>query len=588
MLVWKARSERRTTTRSKTRCPWTSFSGQSSSVLDTDASTTNGSLLSSCWASFRSGLHVPEEYQNEYIGALTGRHYIVAPYFTPDGKVETYKLRMSDGSAQSTRIRAWSCKKDTYLTTLYGNWRAQDNDTVIVCEGETDTWATAWEFREDPIDVVGLPTGAKYPRHDWLLQFEGRMVVLLFDGRDSESNEVSPRTAQSWRVSLESKGASAVVVPMDANTDACDLLVAGTLRDVVETAIASYEPPEKTDDPEPQPEKEAKRRFTVVSAEDLIHAPPPSYQVDGHFVENSIAVLYGPAGSYKSFLALDIACSVAMGVPWLDHKVQQCPVVYVAAEGRGGLGKRLTAWKIEAEQLKLNNLYIVPETVNLTDMRDVSDTRELIASTQDVNAGLVVLDTLARCFHGDENSSDDMGRAIESVDAIRRATGATVIVVHHSGKDATRQERGSSALRGAANTMVRIKTIPDGNGKGLDLSCDKQKDDEPFRTKSLYVVEFGNSIVLRPSPWSGSNDVSPVANDAGKMAILRSIWELGGRDDCTNSTLHTATNLASSTFHRKLRALVDNGFVVKEGDGKGATYALTDSGIEVLTPITPI
>jgi hypothetical protein len=70
---------------------------------------------------------------------------------------------------------------------------------------------------------------------------------------------------------------------------------------------------------------------------------------------------------------------------------------------------------------------------------------------------MVVIDTLARSFGaGDENTVKDMTKCIRNLDAIREATQATILVIHHSGKDASKGARGSSALLGAADTEIEI------------------------------------------------------------------------------------------------------------------------------------
>ena len=70
----------------------------------------------------------------------------------------------------------------------------------------------------------------------------------------------------------------------------------------------------------------------------------------------------------------------------------------------------------------------------------------------------MVFDTLAHCFGGnDENSAEDMGAFIQDCDAIKQRTGATVIVVHHSGKNEEAGARGSSALRGALDVELMVK-----------------------------------------------------------------------------------------------------------------------------------
>ncbi|MBX9265093.1 helicase RepA family protein, partial [Klebsiella pneumoniae] len=90
---------------------------------------------------------------------------------------------------------------------------------------------------------------------------------------------------------------------------------------------------------------------------------------------------------------------------------------------------------------------------------------------------LIVIDTLARCFGGnDENDAKDMGAFIEGCDTIKRETGATVLVVHHSGKDDTKGARGSSAFRAALDAEFNVRR--EGDGGAIILTCTKVKDAE--------------------------------------------------------------------------------------------------------------
>ncbi|MCP5682603.1 helicase RepA family protein, partial [Klebsiella pneumoniae] len=71
---------------------------------------------------------------------------------------------------------------------------------------------------------------------------------------------------------------------------------------------------------------------------------------------------------------------------------------------------------------------------------------------------LIIFDTLARCYGNlDENNSQDMGRLIVGCDAIKNGTSASVLLVHHSGKDETKGARGSSSLKAALDVEFNVK-----------------------------------------------------------------------------------------------------------------------------------
>jgi hypothetical protein len=85
---------------------------------------------------------------------------------------------------------------------------------------------------------------------------------------------------------------------------------------------------------------------------------------------------------------------------------------------------------------------------------------------------LVIIDTQARVTAGlNENDSGDMGYYVEQADRIRKATGATVLSVHHQGRTG-QNARGSSAIDGAQDTELRVERT----GMLLTLHSDKQKD----------------------------------------------------------------------------------------------------------------
>ncbi|MFP5368024.1 MAG: AAA family ATPase, partial [Actinomycetes bacterium] len=68
------------------------------------------------------------------------------------------------------------------------------------------------------------------------------------------------------------------------------------------------------------------------------------------------------------------------------------------------------------------------------------------------------IDTLARAFAGgNENASEDMGLLVLNMDKIREETGACVLFIHHSGKDAAKGARGHSSLRAALDTEIEVK-----------------------------------------------------------------------------------------------------------------------------------
>lgn len=230
------------------------------------------------------------------------------------------------------------------------------------------------------------------------------------------------------------------------------------------------------------------RLWPLLHESELDDLPEPRWLVDGHLTDG-LAVMYGPPKQGKTFLALDWALSIGCGARWHGHGVEHSPVVYVSGEGHGGIGKRRHAWKVARSQFA-PKLYVIPFPVRFGSVREHAI--GLRADVHSTAAGLVVIDTLARSMAGaDENSSQDMGQYIHTADWLRDRTGCGVLIVHHSGVEGSRP-RGSSALFGAADTLVRV----DGEGGYLRVSCEGQKDAAPFRTRHFALTSVAESMVL--------------------------------------------------------------------------------------------
>lgn len=192
--------------------------------------------------------------------------------------------------------------------------------------------------------------------------------------------------------------------------------------------------------------------------EELENLPPPRWLVEQLLPENAFAVLYGPSGAGKSFLALDIAMHVATGLPWKERMTAPGFVLYVSAEGRVGLGQRLKAWRIDRrldpEDFR-GRIALVPEAVSVNPDSDHIETLFQRFEEVEMEPSLIIFDTLARCFEGDENKTEDMGRFVKGVDRFRGRYGCAVLAVHHTSK-AGADERGNGALRAASDVMIRL------------------------------------------------------------------------------------------------------------------------------------
>lgn len=241
-----------------------------------------------------------------------------------------------------------------------------------------------------------------------------------------------------------------------------------------------------SDDFDVLPQAEVSERFRVLSIQEFLLRKKPTWLIKRILPRANLCVIFGESGSGKTFFVFDMIASIARGVEWRGNRVKQANVVYVCAEGESSFRERLAAY-CEHTGVTQMPVGIVAGQPNLLEMRD---TKDLIKSIQRQyqDAGVIVLDTLAQVMSGgNENSGEDMGKALAHAKAISRATGAIVILVHHSGKDAAKGARGWSGLRAAAD--VEIEIVRAGEDRCATVTKLKDGEDgEMFGFKLMKVV----------------------------------------------------------------------------------------------------
>lgn len=287
--------------------------------------------------------------------------------------------------------------------------------------------------------------------------------------------------AHAWNLGLSSP------LP-DAEVDA-------TVLSIVTTHVRRNPPKVEMADIDPDKtgqagQEQTESRFRLLTGADLDAMPDIEWLIDDILPELGVAVMYGPPGCGKSFLAFDAACAIAEGRSWFGYEVHKpAPCVYVALEGEAGYKLRKKAWEEKHGRTTPDNLRIVLQPFALTSAKDVSDlSRDIRAALPE--GGAVIIDTLNRASPGlDENTSEGMGLVIEACKALHRLINGLVLLVAHTGKDVSKGIRGHSSLPGAVDSAILVSR--DGNVRTWTTT--KVKDGEDGITKgfSLDVVQLG-------------------------------------------------------------------------------------------------
>jgi len=308
-------------------------------------------------------------------------------------------------------------------------------------------------------------------------------------------------------------------------------------------------------DAQREPER-PEARIRLLDDVTLLDEPDPEPLVDGRLMRDSFAALVGQPGAGKTFIALDLALSVASGLPWLGADVRHGgPVIYVAGEGAAGLKARIRAWKADRGIGSTDRLGVIfyPEAVSILDERAVAAFRAAIEVHE---PALLIFDTLARCLvGGEENSARDVGLLVHHSDALRRELHAAVLWLHHTNK-ANTSERGSGALRGACDTLLSLSSVDD----VLTLTAEKQKDAAPFSPLALRLVPAHGSLVPRlASEAPEAAEMTPT--QVKVLTALRDYFVAGAS---TTELREALPGVAGSSFYHATKRLVEAGVVQHE------------------------
>ena len=300
---------------------------------------------------------------------------VAYPYYTVDGKYLAEKVRGYDDSGKhTTRWRrrngkggfiSGRVKGELYLYGLPNLKNMRDGDTVYIAEGEKD----AETLRKHGLVAVSGPDGAghdKFPQE--AVKWFAKKKVVIFQDND----EVGKAFAQEEAAAVSKVAESVKLIDLQAlwpdipeHADISDYLQHfgdGMLSKVLKL-IDSTPYWKSSSDNQPVNSTSiaasATTKFECFSAESILneYIEPPQFIVQSLLAEG-LTVLAGPPKYGKSFLSMDLCCSVATGKPFLGFSTVQSQVLYLCLEdSKGRIKKRLT--EVKHDNLVAKNLFFV-------------------------------------------------------------------------------------------------------------------------------------------------------------------------------------------------------------------------------------
>lgn len=281
--------------------------------------------------------------------------------------------------------------------------------------------------------------------------------------------------------------------------------------------------------------------WTLIPSQDLDKLPDIEYLLPNKVPKRGLTVIYGASGTFKSFIALDYALQIA----------QSESVVYMIGEDESGYKQRVRAWELHNQKSRKKLLL----SLGAVPVLDNAQVKLFIDAIKEYKPALVIVDTLARAFiGGDENSSRDMGLFVRACDKIARSCQCAVLLVHHTNKN-SENERGSSALRGASDSMIKVTALDN----QVEIENSKTKNSKPFEleryifvpvpaTESGVLVE--SERVVLPESVAKMSELTQT-----QAKVLRGLCEYLDGSGSANE-ISEMINLPRATVQRTVKQLI--------------------------------
>jgi putative DNA primase/helicase len=395
-------------------------------------------------------------------------------YFDAAGKLAFEKVRYPGKRFSQRRPdgkNGWIYKLDSVgRKPLYNLPSVLTANEIVVAEGEKDADNAAKALKAcagvSGAFVAGTTNfdGAGKWKDTESVFFAGKRVVIFED-----NDEIGRKHAQQVAASVYpfALGVKVIQFPeLPEHGDVSDFLKTGTAEQLVERV-------KKT--PQWRPAVTASR--LLVPALEFAASIPDQidWLVEGVIQAGANGMFVADPKAGKSWAAVDLAVSLAMGADWLDFKVPRpIKTAIISREDTAGL----TAWRIGHLlrgkttgnlDLAVNNLWVNTKRQSDDYRLDVEELhREMIVELKARGIQFAVLDVLNVLHSADENDNQEMRDILQKINEIQKETGCQIGVVHHFNKaehgSLIKRIRGSSAISGWVEWAIGISVADEEMG----------------------------------------------------------------------------------------------------------------------------
>ena len=307
------------------------------------------------------------------------------------------------------------------------------------------------------------------------------------------------------------------------------------------------------------------------AAELSLAGPQTQWLIEELWAEQAVGILGGEPKCCKTFLALDMAVSVASGTPCLRQfavREKGGVLLFPAEDSLAVVRQRLEGICVAAN-LSLASLPIEVITAPVLRLDRESDTTLLANTVQSIKPGLLILDPLIRLHRADENDATQMAALLSFLRHLQRTFALAIVVVHHARKGASARPgqglRGSSELHGWGDSNLYLRR----RGESLTL-CTEHRAAASRDDIRLRLAEEGEALSLSLCSPDEAEGTTGRSQPSPEQRVVEALAQVDR--PVSLSQLRKLCAMRTASVCAALGELTETGIVIKQSEG----YQLQD------------
>lgn len=233
-----------------------------------------------------------------------------------------------------------------------------------------------------------------------------------------------------------------------------------------------------------QADKDTTTRLKLSSLNNILTAPNPEYAIDGVLIKNTLSLITGYSGSFKTFLMLYMAYCLLTKDNFLSRfevtDKSEYRVLMIDEENSGSI--------LKDRFIKIGLLDYPIQFLHYQGFKldDKGLFEELLGIIETEKPNLITIDSLIRVHDKSENDASEMSGVMQRLREVVNM-GTTVIAIHHDGKaensNKKKTARGSSDIIGSVDMVLNMEEQQD----YVVLSNPKNRIAEPFKSIKIKL-----------------------------------------------------------------------------------------------------